>query len=122
MHLKTNPFLIEAINVSRKNKSLLVLAKKLAGSTRKQSSLNLSEIDSKSKDGETIVLQNNSISLSNIVSLQVPGHISERQPAEKNPVAIVEKDLERQIIEGKYKNIIAKIVRDFSRMTMVFTE
>lgn len=46
------------------------------------------------KDAETIVLQNNTVSLSNIVTLQVPGRMTERQPAEKNPKAIVEKDLE----------------------------
>ncbi|TSC67409.1 MAG: hypothetical protein G01um101472_430 [Parcubacteria group bacterium Gr01-1014_72] len=52
------------------------------------------------KDVDTIVLQNHSVSLSNIVTLQVPGHVIERQPAEKNPVAVAEKDLEITFINS----------------------
>lgn len=54
--MKTHPHLQLAIRAALKNKSWLALAKKLAGSTRRQLSLNLSEIEEKTTAGDTVVI------------------------------------------------------------------
>ena len=52
------------------------------------------------KDTETIAPQNNTVSLSNIVALQVPGRVTEYRPIEKNLKAVIEKDLEITFINS----------------------
>jgi large subunit ribosomal protein L18e len=60
---KTNPFLIEIIRLAQKQKPWLPLAKILVSSTRKYSSLNLNEIDSQTKTGDTVVIPGKVLSL-----------------------------------------------------------
>jgi len=52
------------------------------------------------KDRETVVLKNNSISFANVVTLQVPGSITERQSTEKDSTALDQKDLEINFINS----------------------
>jgi hypothetical protein len=52
------------------------------------------------KDNDTVVVQSTPISLLDIVSLQVPGHVVESQPNEKTSGAIEEKDLEITFIDS----------------------
>ncbi|MBM3232655.1 hypothetical protein FJZ18_00615 [Candidatus Pacearchaeota archaeon] len=56
LQFKTHPHLQVAIRTSLKNKAWLTLAKKLAGSTRLQPTLNLSDIDQKTTAGDTVVI------------------------------------------------------------------
>jgi len=53
---KTNPLTLEVIELARKQKSWLPIAKIVASSTRNYSSLNLEEINKNSIAGETIVI------------------------------------------------------------------
>lgn len=52
---KSNPEVKEIISIASKEKSWMPLAQIVSGSTRKHSSLNLSEISEKAKDGVVIV-------------------------------------------------------------------
>ncbi len=54
--MKTHPHLQLAIRAGLKNKLWLALTKKIAGSTRLQTDLNLSEIDEKTTAGDTVVI------------------------------------------------------------------
>ncbi len=56
IHNKTKPDLVETIRIATKNPAWIKVAQKLSGSTRKYSSMNLSEIDEKTKEGDTIIL------------------------------------------------------------------
>ena len=53
---KTNPEIAETIKITLKNEEWNKIASILSGSTRKYSSLNLFQIDNKSKAGDTIVI------------------------------------------------------------------
>ena len=53
---KTNLVLVETIKLAMKNPSWLKLAHVLSGPTKKQISLNLSQIDANAKTGDTIVI------------------------------------------------------------------
>lgn len=53
---KTNPILIDTIREASKNKEWFKVAKKLASSNSNYSSLNLSQIDKESSEGDTIVI------------------------------------------------------------------
>ena len=63
---KRNPELVETIILSKKNPKWLEVASILSGSTRKQSSVNLDEIEKQSKAGETIVVPGKILSLGEI--------------------------------------------------------
>ncbi len=56
LKIKTHPYLKLAISTALKSKLWLHLAKKLAGPTRLQPTLNLSEIDEKTTAGDTVVI------------------------------------------------------------------
>src|SRR5688500_16711947 len=53
---KTNPELIDTIREAKKHEPWLPLAKLLSGPTRKYTSVNLSDIDEKSKAGDTVLV------------------------------------------------------------------
>ncbi len=53
------------------------------------------------KDGETIVLQNTPISFANAVTLQIPGHMTERPSSTNDPKAIASKHLEITFISSQ---------------------
>jgi len=53
---KTNPELVETIRLASKSKSWMPIAKQLANSTRKQSSVNLDEINKKTTAGDTVLV------------------------------------------------------------------
>ncbi|MEK6889893.1 MAG: 50S ribosomal protein L18e [Nanoarchaeota archaeon] len=53
---KTNPTLIETILTARKHKGWFQLAHILSGSTNTHLALNLSEIDSQTKAGDTVII------------------------------------------------------------------
>jgi|SRR3989338_8374868 len=53
---KTNPVLVETIREALKNPAWKEVAKKLSSSTRNYLSVNLSEIDRHSKEGDTIMV------------------------------------------------------------------
>ena len=53
---KTNLVLVETIKLAMKNTAWLKLAHVLSGPTKKQVSLNLSQIDANAKTGDTIVI------------------------------------------------------------------
>ncbi len=53
---KTNPELAETIILASKAQKWLPIARILSSSTRKQTTLNLSEIDKHSKAGDTIII------------------------------------------------------------------
>ncbi len=53
---KTNPELVETLNAVRKNKAWEGIARFLSGSARKYKDMNLFEIDSKTKAGDTVVV------------------------------------------------------------------
>ncbi len=60
---KTNPSIIETINLSRKNQNWLELSKILSSSSRKYSSVNLSDIEKATSIGDTIVVLGKILSL-----------------------------------------------------------
>lgn len=53
---KTNPSLAETIELAIKNSQWIKIAKLLSSPSRKYSSINLSEIDSKTSTGDTILI------------------------------------------------------------------
>lgn len=53
---KTNTELVETVNVALKNAAWTKVAQRVSASSRKYSSVNLGEIDAKSKAGDTIVI------------------------------------------------------------------
>ncbi len=53
---KTNPEIIETINLAKKQKAWLALAKIVAGAARNYSSINLDEIDKQAATGDIIVI------------------------------------------------------------------
>ncbi|MAG27344.1 50S ribosomal protein L18e [Candidatus Pacearchaeota archaeon] len=53
---KTNPSLVETLNLALKNPAWNPIAKILSSSTRAFSSINLNEIESKSEAGDTIII------------------------------------------------------------------
>ncbi|MBX4196705.1 50S ribosomal protein L18e [Candidatus Pacearchaeota archaeon] len=53
---KTNPSLAETIFMAHKNKAWNKLAQILSGSTRRQASVNLSDIDKQTTAGDTVVI------------------------------------------------------------------
>lgn len=53
---KTNPGLVEAIQLASKTPSWIKIAKTLSGPTRAQAAKNLSEIDNQSSIGDTIIV------------------------------------------------------------------
>jgi large subunit ribosomal protein L18e len=53
---KTSPVLVETIEEARKNDGWNAVAKLLSGSTKKYSSMNLSDIDKETKAGDTVVI------------------------------------------------------------------
>lgn len=56
VHNKTNPTLVDTLSAALKSPAWNEVAKKLSGPTRRQPSLNLFQIDSLVKAGDTIVL------------------------------------------------------------------
>jgi len=56
VRMKTNPELVETIRLASKSKPWMSIAKSLAASTRKQSSVNLHDIDKKTTAGDTVVI------------------------------------------------------------------
>ncbi|MEK6893513.1 MAG: 50S ribosomal protein L18e [Nanoarchaeota archaeon] len=53
---KTNPDIIETINLAKEQKSWLALAKIISGSTKNYSSINLDEINKQAAAGDIIVI------------------------------------------------------------------
>ena len=53
---KTNPLVSDTLNLALKNKNWLPIAKTIASSRRKYSSVNLSEIDRQTTAGDTVVV------------------------------------------------------------------
>ena len=53
---KTNTFLVETINHAREHKGWKNVVDILTGSTRNYSMLNLSEIDKRTKEGDTVIV------------------------------------------------------------------
>ncbi len=53
---KTNPSIVEALELARKHKAWNKLAKILSNSSRKYASVNLSDIEKESKAGDVIVI------------------------------------------------------------------
>lgn len=56
LRMKTNPELVETIKLASKSAPWQAIAKRLAASTRKQSSVNLMEIDKKTTAGDTVII------------------------------------------------------------------
>lgn len=63
---KTNPSLVETINLARKNKNWFSLAHFLSGSKRYFASVNLSEIDAKTTAGDTVIIPGKVLSSGNL--------------------------------------------------------
>lgn len=53
---KTNPSVVETIELAKKNEKWRDVAKLVSGSTRKFTSINLFEIDEKTKAGDTVAI------------------------------------------------------------------
>jgi large subunit ribosomal protein L18e len=53
---KTNPELVQTINMARKESAWLMISRILAGSTRNHSSVNLNQIQRNSEEGKTVVI------------------------------------------------------------------
>jgi len=63
---KTDPELVKTILAGKKSKAWLQLSHVISGPTRKRIILNLSEIDSQSKDNETVIVPGKVLSLGEI--------------------------------------------------------
>ena len=53
---KTNPILVETISTARKHKNWFPIAHIISGSNKDYSAINLSDLDSKTKAGDTIII------------------------------------------------------------------
>lgn len=53
---KTNPLVLETVNLARKNKNWLMVAKLVSESRRKYAKVNLVEIDKQTTAGDTVVV------------------------------------------------------------------
>lgn len=64
--MKTNPKLKETIASALKHEQWSEIAKLLASSTRKQSALNLFQIDKKTSEGDTVIISGKVLSKGNL--------------------------------------------------------
>ena len=53
---KTDDYIVETINSGKKNKAWFKILQMISGPRRKYTSVNLKEIDSKTKEGDTIIV------------------------------------------------------------------
>ncbi len=63
---KTNPYLVETIRLALKNENWTSIAKILSGATRNHESVNLSQIEEKTKLGDTVLIPGKVLSEGNI--------------------------------------------------------
>jgi len=99
---KTNPVIVETINITRKNKYWKAIAHKISGPTRKHSSVNLDLIDSKTKAGDTVVIVGKILS---------SGHLSKK--VRICSLSISNSALEKvKKAKGEYVSIIEEIKKN----------
>ena len=60
---KTHPELVATIHAARRQKEWFGLAARLSGPTRRYAAMNLDEIDSKTKEGDTVVVPGKVLSM-----------------------------------------------------------
>lgn len=60
---KTNPTVVETLDLAKKSKNWLAVAKILAGARRAYQKVNLFEIDLQAKDGDTVIIIGKVLSL-----------------------------------------------------------
>lgn len=98
---KTNPAVVEAIMLAKKNKAWNKLAKILSGSARKYSSVNLSDIDKESKAGDTIIVPGKVLALGEltkkvkICSLSLSNSAKEKLKASKSEFSSIADEIKR---------------------------
>lgn len=63
---KTNPILVETARAASKNKAWAILAKTLSSPMRKQSSMNLFEIEKQTSEGDTVIIPGKVLSKGNL--------------------------------------------------------
>jgi large subunit ribosomal protein L18e len=98
---KTNPVLAETISEALKHPSWKDVAKFLSSSTRKYISLNLSEIDKRSKEGDTVVVLGKVLSGGNltkkirICALAISESASEKAKETKSEIVSVLEEIKK---------------------------
>jgi len=109
---KTNPTIVELLRLARKNKAWLGLGKIISGSTRLYSSVNLGDIDSQTKAGDTVVIPGKVLSSGNltkkvrICSLSISSSAKEKLKDTKSEYASIIDE-----IKGNSKATGVKIIR-----------
>jgi len=92
---KTDPELVETISKSRKNKPWSEIAKILSGSTKKQASVSLSDIEKQTKVGDTVVIPGKVLSQGDltkkvrIVSLSISSKAKDKLKDTKSEYATI---------------------------------
>lgn len=104
---KTNTILAETILAARKQKQWLKIAHILSGATRKYSSVNLNEINSQAKEGDTLLILGKVLSLGNLTkklrisALSISHSANEKLKASKSKfVSILDEIKENPKMEG----------------------
>lgn len=104
---KTNPVLVETLQAAIRNPAWNDVAKILSGPTRKQSSLNLFEIDKQTKAGDTVVIIGKVLSKGEltkkvrICALSISEKAQEKlKPTKSEAVSILEEITKNKKMEG----------------------
>jgi len=104
---KTNTILAETILAARKQKSWLKTAHVLSGATRKYSSINLNEINTQAKEGDTILVLGKVLSSGNLTkqlrisAISISHSAKEKLKASKSKfVSILDEIKENPKMEG----------------------
>ena len=98
---KTNPELVETIFSARKNPSWIKLANVLSGPTNKYSSVNLGEIDAKTKEGDTILVPGKVLSSGDIskkvriVALSISSSAKDKLKKTKSEFATISEEIKK---------------------------
>ena len=98
---KTNPYLEETIRLALKHENWIPVAKILSGATRNQGSINLSQIEEKTKVGDTVLILGKVLSEGNITkkiricSLSISSAAREKLKSSKSEFATIMEEIKK---------------------------
>ena len=98
---KTNPYLEETIRLALKHENWIAIAKFLSGPTRKYESINLSQIEEKTKLGDTVLIPGKVLSEGNITkkiricALSISYPAKEKLKSSKSEFATIAEEIKK---------------------------
>ena len=98
---KTNPYLVETIRLALKHENWTPIVKILSGATRQHSSVNLSQIEEKTKLGDTVLILGKVLSEGNITkkiricALSISYPAKEKLKSSKSEFATIAEEIKK---------------------------